>query len=143
MPAREIFTPSPRFRLFIPVLPPGINQTYKVSKFGGFYKSEAAKSWEREVRQHFELALDEQGFSDSSDYYQVEITWAGSRHDADAFMKITIDTLAFELGINDNRILDKHITKLTGISEKGILLELRPYEQTNIPREFLATDISP
>ena len=111
--------------VFIPMLPPGLNQTYKTGK-GNFYKSSEAKEWQAQAALLIGAEAGHQNWVDDSKFYEVELTIQNSRHDTDAFIKLVIDTLAQKLGFDDKRI--KKITSEKIVSkEKGITIRLTHY----------------
>lgn len=110
-------------KIWIPILPPGLNQTYKTGK-GHFYKSEEAKSWENDAA--LIIGSEAGDWVDDSEFYEINLTLQNSRHDVDAYTKLVTDCLCHKIGINDNRILKQCSEKIIS-DKKGIWIELKPY----------------
>lgn len=115
--------------VFIPTLPPGLNQTYKTGK-GNFYKSSEAKEWQAQASLIIGAEAGHQNWVDDSKFYEIELFIQNSRHDTDAFIKLVMDTLTQKLGFDDKRIKKIISEKITS-TEKGLTIRLSPYEQKN------------
>lgn len=110
-------------KVFLPILPPGINQTYLIGN-KHLYKSEAARNWEAQAALIIGSEAASQGWEDDSDFYEIEIKLQNSNHDVDASVKLVIDCLTQKLGFDDKRILKQCSEKIQS-NEKGILIELK------------------
>ncbi len=111
--------------VFIPILPPGLNQTYKIGN-GNFYKSYEAKRWQAQAALIIGEAAGYQNWIDDSKFYELELTIQNSNHDTDAYIKLVMDTLTKKLGFNDKRILKIVVEKIVA-NKKGINIRLRNY----------------
>lgn len=114
---------KPPLKIWIPLLPPGINQTYRIGN-GHMYKSREANDWAADAAMVIGSAAVD--WVDESEYYEICIELHNDRHDVDAPIKLVIDTVAAKLGFNDNRIM-KQCSEKKMSNEKGIMIELRPY----------------
>lgn len=110
-------------KIWVPLIPPGINETYKTGQ-GHFYKSEKAKSWETDAALIIGSQAASQEWIDDSKFYEIEMIIQNSNYDVDSSIKLTIDCLCNKLGINDNRIL-KQCSEKVQSEEKGIWIILR------------------
>lgn|SRR3990167_2748166 len=110
--------------IWIPLLPPGINETYLIGN-KHFYKSEKAKRWEEDAA--YIIGSEAQEWEDKSEWYGINITLCNSNYDVDSSIKIVIDTISRKLGFNDKRIL-KQCSEKVKSDEKGIMIELYPIE---------------
>lgn len=113
-------------KIWIPLLPPGINETYKIGN-GHLYKSEKAKSWENDAA--LIIGSEAQDWMDDSEFYEIDIILQNTRTDVDASIKLMIDVLSNKLGFNDNRILRQCSEKVKS-DEKGVFIILRNYEKS-------------
>ncbi len=113
---------SEYFDVWIPVLPPGINQTYKTTKIGGFYKSEIATEWQEKsalIIGSKAAELDFEPYGNYSIYVEIH----NSKADVDASIKLIIDTITQKLGFDDKHIIMQSSIKIQdGI--KGIKVSL-------------------
>lgn len=114
---------SNTFEVFIPILPPGVNETYGVNrshKRPVFKKAEAVQ-WQDGAAKAIGAAAGEQGFIfGPEDTFAVRLEFHKSNYDVDAGVKITIDTLAQKLGFNDNRIDDLDLKIYRNAEEEGV-----------------------
>jgi Holliday junction resolvase RusA-like endonuclease len=114
-------------KIFLPNLPPGINQTYLIGN-KHLYKSEKARDWENQASLIIGSEAAVQDWVDDSDFYEVDIKLQNSNHDVDAYTKLVIDCLTQKLGFNDNRILKQCSEKIKA-DEKGVWIELKPVSE--------------
>ncbi len=115
-------------KIWIPLLPPGINESYGVVNRRGkadMYKTEKALIWQQGAALIIGAEAGRQGWVDDSRYYEIKITLQNSNHDEDASVKIVQDTVAEKLGFNDKRIMEQSSRKIQA-EEKGVWIELRP-----------------
>lgn len=118
-----------KFEVFIPVLPPGINDTYKPSKTKEgkpyIYKNPKAKKWQADAALLIGSAANVAEFV-PSDRIKIDITTQGANLDVDAPAKLVIDTIAEKLGFNDKVVEDVNLIKkplrYNPDIEKGVLI---------------------
>lgn len=114
-------------RIWVPILPPGINQSYGVVNRqgkGDMYKTQDALIWQAGAALIIGSEAAQQNWMDDSKFYEIKITLYNSRHDVDANLKIVLDTVAEKLGFNDKKIVEQSSKKIQS-NEKGILIELK------------------
>lgn len=111
-------------KVWVPILPPGINRTYLIGN-KHLYKSEVARDWETSAALVIGSEAASQEWLDDSSFYEVNIQLHNSNHDVDAHQKLIIDCLTQKLGFNDNRILKQCSEKIKS-DKKGVLIELKP-----------------
>lgn len=119
-------------RIWIPLLPPGINASYGVGNRKGkadMYKTNEALIWQRGAALIIGSEAARQNWADDSKYYEIVIKFSNWNMDADGPIKLVIDTVATKLGFNDKRILKQSSEKIKS-EEKGVWIELKPYEQS-------------
>lgn len=91
--------------LFVIPLPPPINQTYKTTLKGGFYKSEKAKEWEKEAGWEIKSQKGKQQ-KVSKKTYTVDIIYYLTRdRDIDSSIKILFDLLQKQQIIQNDRLI--------------------------------------
>ncbi len=113
------------FDVFIPVLPPGINATYKTTKQGGFYKSKAAKEWQAKAALIIGSQAAELDWKHESSHYSIEIFLYEWHGDVDACVKLVIDTVSQKLGFDDKLIVKQCSEKIENkYQSKGIYVYL-------------------
>lgn len=122
------------FEIFIELIPPSINQTYKCGK-GRFYKSQIAKDWQTDAGMIIGAKAGEIDWQDNSEWYWIDIWVFSMRMDEDAVLKLTQDTLTQKLGFDDKKIIDASIHKRDGKKE-GILIRLLPASLTEPPQTY-------
>lgn len=116
------------FSIHIPLDPPGINDTYKISSKSGkaeMYKSAEANLWSAQAALLIGAKAGESNWVDDSQHYELSIIFTNWRLDIDAPIKLVVDCLSQKLGFNDNRITKLTIEKNKSIG-KGVYLELKP-----------------
>lgn len=110
--------PLARLSLTLP-LPPSINEQYATVN-GRRVSSEVARNFKREVREilrglELQGALDKtlcQRLQEGYLSLVLEFYFASPlKRDLDGGLKITLDALCEALGVNDNRVVDLHLTK--------------------------------
>lgn len=124
-----MFDNPPVLDVDIPLEPPGINQTYKITCVSGkarMYKSKKAKTWATDAALIIGSGGRDFTFNIKSDYL-VKIDFAAKGYDVDAPVKLILDTLCQKLGFNDKYIDELHIKKNNSIA---IGIRVRLYEQT-------------
>lgn len=113
-------------KIWIPLLPPSLNETYGVVNRAGkgdLYKNESALIWQTGAALIIGSEAAQQNWVDDSKFYGIKVTLQNSRTDVDASIKLIIDTIATKLGFNDNRILEQSSRKIKS-EEKGVWVEL-------------------
>lgn len=111
--------------IFIPLLPPGLNATYRISG-SRLYKSEEATAWENDAALIIGSEAARQEWADNSEFYQIEIKFSNWRQDVDAPVKLILDCISQKLGFNDKRIM-KQCSEKVNLKEPGVLITLEPY----------------
>ena len=118
---------SKELSIFIPLLPPGINQTYgiKIDKAGkpSMYKRPKAITWSVDASLIIGAKAAEVDF-EFSKYYEIYIEFNNWRMDVDAPIKLIIDTVSQKLGFDDKYILKQTSVKKKG-GEKSVLIVLK------------------
>lgn len=102
--------------------PPGVNATYGIKGNRGkgqkgLFKTDEATSWQEGAALVIGSAAAMQDWKDDSKYYSIEIIFHHPRLDADAPLKIIVDTVAQKLGFNDFRISEQHIKRVIDENE--------------------------
>jgi crossover junction endodeoxyribonuclease RusA len=101
-------------------LPPGINQQYVTLKNGRRGLSENSKKWKKVAGQEIALYRFDGRISDAfvaqaqQGYLAVSFEFyfeSPLRRDLDGGLKILLDTLCGALGVDDNRVVDIHLSK--------------------------------
>lgn len=116
-------------RIWIPIMPPGINATYGVNCAGNkkkVYKTKEAKDWEIAAKLPILNAANYKGFliNKDLDKLAVSILSKGSQHDIDANVKIILDTTAKTLNFNDKIVHDLELGIKRNSPDRGVLIEL-------------------
>jgi hypothetical protein len=130
--------------VFIPLIPPGINQTYGLGYATNYdlientfirrqrakmFKNKEADEWADGASKIIGAKAGEIDFKPSP-YMAIDIILQKCKHDADAPIKLIIDTVSKKLGFDDKIILDIHITKkpekLYPHLEEGVDIWLSP-----------------
>jgi Holliday junction resolvase RusA-like endonuclease len=102
------------FSVFIPCLPPGINQTYKTTKNGGFYKSDEAKVWQDEASKIIGAKAGELDYcfpADAEYKFELDFYFQRPNADIDRSIKVLLDTCAEKLGFDDKRVMEVNLKK--------------------------------
>jgi Holliday junction resolvase RusA-like endonuclease len=119
------------FEVFVPVFPPGLNDTYRCGKgVDGkivFYKTKEATEWQEKAALIVGSEAAIQEWEDDSKYYEIWIEFNNWRQDFDAPIKLVTDTISLKLGFNDKRIMWGHIGKVDS-EQDGVLIKLMSYE---------------
>ena len=113
--------------IFIPLNPPGINQTYGYGQ-GRVYMTDVARSWSEGAAFIVGSEAGMQNWEDIFDYYQIFIKFNNWNLDVDAPIKLVIDTVTRKLGFDDKRILRQCSEKINS-GEKGVWVTLENYEE--------------
>ena len=101
-------------------LPPGINQQYVTLKNGRRGLSQASKQWKKGARQRIALHRFEERIDDEfvhraqSGYLAFTFDFyfeSPLRRDLDGGLKILLDTICDAIGVDDNRVVDLHLSK--------------------------------
>lgn len=92
----------------IPALPPGANRTYQPIGRNGkstLILTNAARQWDADAALIVGSAAGQFDFeADPAADYEIVIRWWGSRHDADAHLKLVQDCVTRKLGFDDSQI---------------------------------------
>jgi Holliday junction resolvase RusA-like endonuclease len=92
----------------IPSLPPGANRTYQPIGRNGkstLILTKEARGWDTDAALVVGSAAGQFEFeADPAADYEIIIRWWGSRHDADAHLKLVQDTITRKLGFDDRQI---------------------------------------
>lgn len=113
------------FDVFIPIAVPGINTQYRRGLHGKVFKAKPHKLWAKQAALIIGARAGELGWRDEGSQYDIEITVFNSRLDADAPVKLIIDTVTQKLGFDDSRIRNVNIGKWTG-GKDGVKVVLGP-----------------
>jgi crossover junction endodeoxyribonuclease RusA len=101
-------------------LPPGINQQYVTLKNGRRGLSQVSKQWKKGAKQEIALYRFDGRISDGfvADAQKGYLAFTFDfyfesplRRDLDGGLKILLDTLCDALGVDDNRVVDLHLSK--------------------------------
>jgi Holliday junction resolvase RusA-like endonuclease len=126
------------FQCFIPISPPGINETYKITSQGGvrMYKVTEANDWSAHAAliigseaaiQDFELTQERE--------WEIRILFSNWRQDVDAPVKLVIDTVAIKLGVDDRCFIEQSSKLLDWAANiQGVLIKIRKAEVTDAER---------
>jgi Holliday junction resolvase RusA-like endonuclease len=99
---------SDYIEMVIPLLPPGINQTYQIIKrrtTPGLALTRKARRWDKDAALIIGVAGGRFEFEpDLAADYQIVIRWWGGKHDADAHLKLVQDCVTRKLGFDDRQI---------------------------------------
>jgi Holliday junction resolvase RusA-like endonuclease len=114
------------FEVFIPLLPPSINELYNYGK-GNVYVSEKATDWAIDAALIIGSAAGTIGWEDTSEYYEIEMWFSNFRMDADAPVKWAIDVLTRKLGFDDKRII-RQCSEKCKLESEGVLIKLIPIQ---------------
>ena len=114
----------------IPVLPPGINETYSIGK-GRMYKTSKAKHWENKAALIVGSTIATTGWEYEGGTYAIEVLVYNSRYDVDAPIKLIIDMLTRKIGIDDNKnfIRKVCIETFDDTTKEGIQIWLTKHQQ--------------
>lgn len=124
--------------VYIPILPPGINATYKVSPFSGkkIYKNATAVKWAEGAAHLIRNASSLQEWTDNCETYDLYMEIWGWRGDVDSHIKLVQDTVCQSLGFDDKRIRSVCSRKMDGAqSQPGISIKLNGYGLTRTDPE--------
>ena len=127
-----------RLQLFIPLLPPGINRTYKagVNKQTGkllIYKDKAVKDYQAHIGLMIGAKAGEIDFN-VKDYDKLFLTLKiyNSKMDVDAPIKMIQDAIADKLEFDDKQIQQvSSIVIQDDKKEKGVMIELEVLNEKN------------
>lgn len=113
-----------KLKVWVPLLPPGINATYGIRRGGrGLYKTQKAVDWQNDAALLIGSKAGEVGWEDHGGDFQLSYTLSQARTDLDASIKLIGDTVAEKLGFNDKRIRQGAQT-FADLGEKGVLIVL-------------------
>lgn len=143
-PASAKSSQPPLLRLTLP-LPPSINEQYATVD-GRRVSTAVARRFKQQVRDALR-ALERQGILHDEfrnifrqhylalllDFYFL----TPHRRDLDGGLKITQDALCEGLGVNDNRIVDIHLTKHIDPLHPHLYLELEALPDWQFDREYI------
>lgn len=119
---------GPSIRIWIPIVPPGVNATYGVNckSKQKVYKTPQAKQWEKAAIMPIRAAANSVGFvvNPKNDRLIISIIIQGSKHDVDAPIKMIVDTVARTLGFDDKIVTNVHSSIDRENSERGVLIEI-------------------
>lgn len=117
-------------KIFVPLLPPGLNQSYGIGKTdedkGFLYKTSPASQWAEQAALIIGSEAGIQEWVDDAEYYEIIIKFSNFRQDVDAPLKLVIDTISQKLGFNDKRIM-KQCSEKVKLDVPGVQIELNPY----------------
>lgn len=115
-------------RIWIPIVPPGINATYGVNckSKKKVYKTKEAKQWEKDAYKLILNAANLSGFliDKEKDKLAISILIKGSRHDVDAPIKMIIDTVACTLEFDDEIVMSVQSKVRRATDDRGVLIEI-------------------
>lgn len=119
---------GPHIKIWIPIVPPGVNQTYGVNckSKQKVYKTPAAKQWENDAIMPIRSAANSNDFriDPKNDRLNISILMLGSGHDVDAPIKMIIDTVARVLGFDDKIVMHVSSDIDRSYPERGVLIEI-------------------
>lgn len=123
----RISNSSTDFYVFIPMLPPGINNQYMPSYTTGRpVLTSKARDWKNKAALIVSARAGELDWKADASKYTLEIVVGGSRSDVDAYSKTVIDVVTKCLGFDDKYV--------TGYSQKKErfrkVLDRYTYEET-------------
>jgi hypothetical protein len=115
------------FKVFIPVMPPGINETYGVNckSKRKVYKTPVAKQWQVDAIMPIRTAANiAEFFIDKDDKLSIYITIFGSKYDVDAPIKLIIDTIADTLDFNDKIVSNVESRIIRQTERDGVMIDV-------------------
>lgn len=126
-------------------LPPGINQQYVTLKNGRRGLSQASKQWKKGAKQ--EIALHRfdgrisDGFVAAAQKGYLAFTFqfyfeSPLRRDLDGGLKILLDTLCDALGVDDNRVVDLHLSKRIDPLRPRVAVQIEALPTWNFDDEY-------
>lgn len=134
---------SPLLRLTLP-LPPGINEQYATVD-GRRVSSQVARRFKQQVRTLLR-SLERQGTISAALRDQLRQGYLALfldfyfttplKRDLDGGLKITLDALCEGLGLNDNRVVDIHLTKHIDPLHPRLYIELEALPDWQFDREY-------
>lgn len=124
----EGYYKGPHIKIWIPIVPPGINATYGVNckSRQKVYKTKEAKQWEKDAIMPIRSAANSVGFvvDPKKDKLIISIVMQGSGHDVDAPIKMIVDTVARTLCFDDKIVTNVHSSIDREHPERGVLIEV-------------------
>lgn len=148
--SKEEATPPQRrvpvlLRVTLP-LPPSINEQYATTSDGHRVSTAVARRFKRQVKDALQ-ALERQGNLDEKllqrfrrNYLALSLEFyfvTPLQRDLDNGLKITQDALCEGLGVNDNRVVDIHLTKRIDPLHPHLDVELEALEDWQFDREYV------
>lgn len=126
-------------------LPPGINQQYVTLKNGRRGLSQVSKQWKKGAKQ--EIALHRfdgripDGFVAAAPKGYLAFTFefyfeSPLRRDLDGGLKILLDTLCDALGVDDNRVVDLHLSKRIDPLRPRVAVQIEALPTWNFDDEY-------
>lgn len=115
----------------IPVIPIGLNDTYKVTSRSGkarIYKDPAAVDWQAKAALFIGTEAARQDWEYKKGGYSIRIELFNVKHDSDAFQKLVIDTVAEKLDFNDREIIEQSSIKINDPDKSGIKITLKEWK---------------
>lgn len=116
------------FECWIPLLPPGINETYGYGR-GRVYMTHKAQRWKRDAALIIGAEAGRIGWEDYGGKYEIEIVTYGSRMDVDAPVKLIIDTVTRKLGFDDSRVMHQSSDIIRDTEKEGVYVVLRELKE--------------
>lgn len=127
-------------------LPPSINEQYATTADGRRVSTVAARQFKRQVKDAIR-ALERQGELDENllrrfrqDYLALLLEFyfvTPLQRDLDNGLKITQDALCEALGVNDNRVVDIHLSKRIDPLHPHVDVELEALEDWEFDKEYV------
>jgi crossover junction endodeoxyribonuclease RusA len=135
---------SPLLRLTLP-LPPGINEQYATVD-GHRVSTLVARRFKRQVRDILHTLI-KQGTLPDELHHQFRQSYLALfldfyfttplKRDLDGGLKITLDALCEALGLNDNRVVDIHLTKHIDPLHPHLYIELEAISDWSFDEEYI------
>jgi crossover junction endodeoxyribonuclease RusA len=126
-------------------LPPGINQQYVTLKNGRRGLSQTSKKWKKGARQEIALYRFDGRIADefihraqkgylafTFDFYFE----SPLRRDLDGGLKILVDTLCDVLGVDDNRVVNLHLSKRIDPLRPRVVVQVEALPTWNFDDEY-------
>ena len=127
-------------------LPPSINEQYATTPDGHRVSTVVARQFKRQVKDALQ-ALERQGVLDEKllqrfrrDYLALSLEFyfvTPLQRDLDNGLKITQDALCKYLGVNDNRVVDIHLSKRIDPLHPHLDIELEALEDWQFDKEYV------
>lgn len=126
-------------------LPPGINQQYVTLKNGRRGLSQASKQWKKAARQEIALYRFDGRLSDTfvaqaqSGYLAFTFDFyfeSPLRRDLDGGLKILLDTLCDAMEVDDNRVVDLHLSKRIDPLRPRVVVQIEALDTWKFDDEY-------